>query len=187
MNDYEKQAQDFLDKTDSEISIEFLKNDYHFESDDIKRDIYEITLKRKTRSYTFNFGQSMNNSRYYFDKRAKDKYQEGKEYYHCLNKSGRKAYKEKFYDFLGCRFLSGNEKLMIKSGYLFLGKEPTAYDVLACLTKYDPGTFEDFCSEFGYSTDSKSAEKIYNAVKDEWQNVAILFNDNEIELLTEIQ
>ena len=29
---------------------------------------------------------------------------------------------------------------------------PTEYDVLACLTKYDPGNYEDFCSEFGYET-----------------------------------
>lgn len=64
---------------------------------------------------------------------------------------------------------------------------PTAYDVLACLTKYDPGTFEDFCSEFGYDEDSRNAEKTYNAVKDEWQNVRALFTDSEIEQLQEIQ
>src|SRR6185312_12921531 len=29
-------------------------------------------------------------------------------------------------------------------------KKPTAYDVLACITKYDPGTFSNFCSDFGY-------------------------------------
>jgi hypothetical protein len=84
MNDYEKQAQDFLNSTNTEFKAEFLKNDYYFESDSIKRDIYEITLKRNTRSYTFNFSQSMVNSRYYFDKIAKDKYQEGKEYYYQL-------------------------------------------------------------------------------------------------------
>lgn len=36
-------------------------------------------------------------------------------------------------------------------------KMPTMYDVLTCLTKYDPDTFEDFCSEFGYDTDSRRA------------------------------
>ncbi len=30
---------------------------------------------------------------------------------------------------------------------------PTAYDILACLTKYEVGTFDDFCSNFGYDTD----------------------------------
>lgn len=29
-------------------------------------------------------------------------------------------------------------------------------------------TLEDFCSEFGYDSDSKTAERIYNACRDEW-------------------
>lgn len=67
------------------------------------------------------------------------------------------------------------------------GVAPSAYDVLACLTKYEPGTFEDFCSEFGYDTDSKRAEKTYNAVRDEYLNVSRLFNEDEMEMLREIQ
>jgi hypothetical protein len=55
--------------------------------------------------------------------------------------------------------------------------EPTMYDVLTCLTKYDPETFEDFCSEFGYDEDSRKAEKIYNAVVREYKNVERLFGD----------
>ena len=64
---------------------------------------------------------------------------------------------------------------------------PTSYDVLSCLQKYDVGTFEDFCSEFGYDTDSVKALKTYKAVQDEFKNVQALFNDYEIELLQEIQ
>ena len=63
---------------------------------------------------------------------------------------------------------------------------PTAYDVLSCLTKSDPCTFEDFCSTYGYDEDSRKAEKIYNAVLDEWRNVCALFTDEEIEQLQEI-
>lgn len=66
------------------------------------------------------------------------------------------------------------------------GKTPGAYDVLACLTKRDPGTFEDFCSEMGYSTDSKTAEKTYCGVKDEWVNVQRIWDDEEIEILAQI-
>lgn len=55
-------------------------------------------------------------------------------------------------------------------------KEPTAYDLLACLTKYDPGTLDDFCGEFGYDTDSKKATETYFAVQKEWQKVYRLFN-----------
>ena len=56
-------------------------------------------------------------------------------------------------------------------------KEPNLYDVLACLTKYDPYSFEDFCSEYGYDSDSRKAEKIYNAVCKEWVAVERLFGD----------
>lgn len=64
---------------------------------------------------------------------------------------------------------------------------PNAYDVLSCITKYDPGTFEDFCSDFGYDEDSRSAEKTYNAVCEEWENISLLFTYEEIEQLQEIQ
>ena len=63
---------------------------------------------------------------------------------------------------------------------------PTSYDVLTCLTKYDPGTLEDFCAEFGYDVDSKKAEKTYLAVKNEYLNLIRLFTDSEIEQLAKI-
>jgi hypothetical protein len=56
-------------------------------------------------------------------------------------------------------------------------KAPTAYDVLSCLTKNDPGTFADFCSEYGYDEDSRKAEKTYFAVQEEWKGVERLFSD----------
>lgn len=66
------------------------------------------------------------------------------------------------------------------------GKEPRAYDVLASITKNDPGSFENFCSEFGYDTDSRKAEKTYKAVVKEWKKVEAFFTEKEIEQLQEI-
>lgn len=66
------------------------------------------------------------------------------------------------------------------------GTPPTAYDVLACLQKYEVGTFEDFCGEFGYDTDSKRSEKVYKAVVKEFDNVCKIWSDAEIEQLQEI-
>lgn len=63
------------------------------------------------------------------------------------------------------------------------GEEPTMYDVLTCLTKYDVGTFENFCSEFGYDTDSRTAERTYKAVCKEYAAVERLFGD----ILDELQ
>lgn len=64
--------------------------------------------------------------------------------------------------------------------------EPTAYDILACLTKYDPGTFEDFCSELGYDEDSRRAERIYFAVQKEYSQLSKLFTEKQMEELAEI-
>ena len=64
--------------------------------------------------------------------------------------------------------------------------EPTMYDVLACMTKYDPGTFEDFCGEFGYDTDSRKAHKTYLAVCKEYEGICRLFNTEELEEMQEI-
>ena len=67
------------------------------------------------------------------------------------------------------------------------GIKPTAYNVLSCLQKYDVGSFEDFCGDFGYDEDSRKAEKTYKAVVKEWGNVKSLWSDKEILKLQEIQ
>ena len=64
---------------------------------------------------------------------------------------------------------------------------PTPYDVLACLQKYDVGSFEDFCWEFGYNVDSSQAEKTYKAVCKEYEKLCTIFSDDEMELMQEIQ
>jgi len=66
------------------------------------------------------------------------------------------------------------------------GQEPSAYDVLSCLTKYNTGSFEEFCSEFGYDTDSRTAERTYKAVIKEYENISRLFTEAQIEQLREI-
>lgn len=63
---------------------------------------------------------------------------------------------------------------------------PTAYDILSCLTKYDPCDFENFCSEFGYDIDSRKAFKTYKGVRREWKNIERLFTPKQIEQLQEI-
>lgn len=67
------------------------------------------------------------------------------------------------------------------------GIPPNAYDILTCLQKYDVGSFEDFCWGFGYDEDSRRAEKIYNSVVEEYNALCMLYNDNEMEMLQEIQ
>lgn len=74
---------------------------------------------------------------------------------------------------------------------------PTCYDILACLTKYDPGEYEDFCCEFGYETETENefgrftrnetAYKIWKACCDEWRGIKRVFGEGEtLEELREI-
>lgn len=179
--DYQKQATDFLEQAQTSFFVKYLKTGKHFEDDKEERDIYEITLKRKSRSYTFQFGQSLNNSGFYYQ------YRTGRTKIPLDRKYLAKDYfKGKALGLIGTIKMK-DSSFVPNLDILHYPKEPTAYDVLACLQKCDPGTFEDFCSEFGYDTDSRKAEKIYKAVVNEWQNVAMLFTDKEIEQLQEIQ
>ena len=63
------------------------------------------------------------------------------------------------------------------------GNEPNAYDLLVCIIKSDPGTFADFCGEYGYDEDSRKAESVYRAVCREWRKVAKFFTADELEQL----
>lgn len=63
---------------------------------------------------------------------------------------------------------------------------PRTYDILSCITKYDPGTLEDFCSEAGYDTDSKKADATYQAVKKEYEEFSHLFPEGIPEEIIEI-
>lgn len=99
-----------------------------------------------------------------------------------------------------CAFKRGNKGFSIKFGQsIEAGRTPpTAYDVLTCVQKYDVGSFEDFCSEFGYElwaenertgrvAENKAAQKTYAAVCSEYEKVSNFFTDAEMELLQEMQ
>lgn len=169
MNNYDKTATDFLINTGVEMTTEFLRNDYHFDSDASKRDIYKITFKRGNRKFSLDFGQSLQNST-----KLKDPIT-GNEY--TMSGASLKG---------GMKILDVEKYRGAVKPMEIKGNAPTAYDVLACLTKYDVGTFEDFCGEFGYDTDSRSAKKTYKAVLKEYGNVCKIWSDSEIELMQEI-
>lgn len=169
---YQQQAIDFLESTSATFSATYLKTGKYFTGDKDERDIYEIAIVRGNRSYKFNFGQSVNNS---------GKYKISIYIKNMLNVNRRFASELEIKKLR----LFGNVKQDITVNENF--SAPTAYGVLASLTKYDPGTFENFCGDFGYNTDSRIAEKTYDAVKDEYLNVSRLFNDAELEVMQEIQ
>jgi hypothetical protein len=177
---YDKQAEDFLIKTGTEIKIEFLKHDKHFEDDKETRDIYKITLLRGSRSYTFNFGQSLKKSGFKLMTGAK------REIKTPVGDNERTFLLKKRSALI--MQIERTVKFTIQNcDKIILPEAPITYDILSCLTKYDPGTLENFCDEFGYDVDNEKVDKIYHAVKKEYLNVCALFNPSEVEELAETQ
>jgi hypothetical protein len=158
MDEYKTEAKKFIEETGTTFKAEFLRHGLYFPGDKESRDIYKITLTRGSRGYSFNFGQSINASGKFIFWGPK-----GKE---LLQKKPSKA---------------GYDCKRNKSY-----SEPGPYDVLAGMQKYDPGSFENFCGDFGYNTDSREAEKTYKAVVEEYQNLKMLYNEQELEVLQRI-
>lgn len=102
-------------------------------------------------------------------------------------KVGTPKYKKHFADdtqeryVFPCTLQRNGEKYKFNFGQsIYNGdQEPTMYEVLSCLQKYDVGTFENFCDDFGYDCDSRKAEKIYNAVCKEYEALTRLFPEQE--------
>jgi hypothetical protein len=95
-------------------------------------------------------------------------------------------------DIFNVSFSRGNKMFSLRFGQSLKESDgsgsnpPTAYDVIAGITKYPVGTFEDFCADFGYNTDSISALKIYKLVLKEWDKVSSFFTEQELDEMQEI-
>jgi hypothetical protein len=168
---YDLQAERFLKETSSVITMEFVEYGFHFVDDKEKRDIYSVTITKGDRKFTFRYGNSINNSGEYILFPSRERINLKK------NVNGKPIMSSKDYGFLNGSNSKRNENF----------KVPSAYDILASLTKYDVGSFENFCDEFGYDKDSIKAHKIYDAVLNEWSNIKMLYSDTEIAKLQEIQ
>jgi len=157
-SEYEIQSEAFLQEHCIAFSARFLFHGPHWEGDKDNRNVWELSLTRRGKqTLSVKFGQSIADSFMYPSE-------------------------------TGSLLVAYNSTKRDKRAKSIQTKRnvPTPYDLLACLTKYDPGTFEDFCGEFGYDTDSRKAEKTYFAVQGEWKKVHSFFSSNEIEKLSEI-
>lgn len=77
----------------------------------------------------------------------------------------------------------------LKSGRDLKPLIPTAYDVLACLSSNIDThiqTFDEFCSNLGYDTDSIKAKETYDLCCDESRKMSRIWNDEELDQLREI-
>lgn len=152
MDEYIKQATDFLQKTYSKMKIEYVGLAVNKEwKEKEKRCLYEITLTSPRGSMIFDFWDSIRNTR--------------------IRTMPFDAYN-----------VQANKELAAKKK----AAVPSVYDVLACLQKCDPGTFENFCSDYGYDEDSRTAIRVYLAVQNEYTQLTRLFTPEQMEELAEI-
>lgn len=165
MNEYIKQANEFLAKANATIKIEFsgLAVNRQWKEKE-KRCFYDVTITTPHGSMNFDFWDSIHNTEIQ---------------QMTLEQWARKHHLDVYYY---------RDKVQAQKQLKAAKEEakPTAYDVLACLTKYDPGTFEDFCSDFGYDEDSRTAEQIYFAVVKEYKRLSRIFTAEQMEELQEI-
>lgn len=66
--------------------------------------------------------------------------------------------------------------------YARVNKRLDNYSILSCMLLID-GDFDDFCADFGYDTDSKSAERIYQECLRQSHALRAIFDHDEIEAL----
>lgn len=169
MSEYDEQAAAFLASTGAKIKVEYVETAKYFPDDKEIRDIYNVTISKGGREYTFRFGNSINNS--------------GK--YHTISPGAKRAN-------------GGNTVIPPRVKYFYNVRDldyklnpnycpPSAYLILSAVQKYDVGTFENFCADFGYDTDSRTAEKTYHAVVNEYTHLCTLFSAAEMERMQEIQ
>jgi len=169
MNEYVKQAKDFLNKANAKCEIVYggiSRNETWKET--AKRNWYDVTITTSRGKMSYVFWDSINNTE--ISQMTLEEYVE-------------KKLKRRYSDF------SYDERKKAERELKKLKTEavPSEYDVLACLEKYDVGTFEDFCSEFGYDEDSRTAERIYIAVIKEYKDLTRIFTEEQMEELSEIQ
>ena len=162
MSEYTEQANKFMENCGATMAATFLCHAPHFKGDDETRDIYHITLARPGNGgfkMEFDFGQSLANSK-------------APEYSNNLTEYWRKYHWKHQWQVNG---YGGNHPQNKR-------KPPTAYDVLACLTKYEvSGDVWEFAREFGYEIDSRESfnrvDKIHMSVIQEYRDVCKPFGD----------
>lgn len=150
---------------------------------DIKHGIkYSITLKNPRGAYTFDYWGSIADA---------EKLELARDVVQRQNFDSPRFFA--LSDFLEKQTGKKLEKLAMfgvnKSKIIARVKEaikPSAYDILTCLHPMSEDTFEDWCVLFGYDTDSRTAEKTYNACVEQDRMLRQLFTHAELEAMQEI-
>lgn len=177
MSEYLQQAEKFLKDTNTTLEVKESEKQTipQWESEGLnanKHIQYTCTLKNAHHSYTFDFWGSI--ADYEKVQQYKERNSISSELRKEIAKVGKRADMQSM----------TNEQ--IKSALLSIVK-PNAYDILASMYPMYEADFEDWCTSFGYDTDSMKAYKTYQACLEQDHNLRKLFDRAELEQLAEIQ
>ncbi len=171
-NDYTKQAEQFLTDTNTVLVVEYLRTAPYFQGDKKSRDVYRFTLNNACGSYSSEFGNSMHNT----EARALFKRYGSRAPIVGGWSSSRELKEARDY-----------KVILLNKSYL----PPNAYDVLACLEKYQPEPlFKEWAREVGYDDapmlDYPKIQAIHQACLSQYAGIRRLFTDEQMEQLQEI-
>lgn len=166
MTEYEAQAKQFLADCNATMEIRFIGKDVppHWLSETKPHNKYQFTITTPKGKYTSYFWDSLRNTEISTISEITYAQQKYKASYDCL-RSHEKA------------------KARAELAKLKAKAIPTEYDILACVEKYSYDSFSDFCSEFGYSTDSISARETFIACGEEYAGLRRIFTEEQMEML----
>lgn len=175
MNEYEKQAQSFLERTISTLEARFVAcKAGHFSPEDAMRDIWEIRLNRHGREYIFKFGNSVMETEARLKTFATDQYHNPYNYMVHGTELG---------SMVKLRITKWEKTA--KEWATDHKHAPTAYSVLAAIGSEPPSNVDDFAEEFGYTKPS-DAIRVFAALTREYAALQSLYNEKEMGELQEI-
>ena len=169
MTEYQAQAKQFLTDCDATMEIKFIGKEVptHWQGETKPHNKYQFTITTPKGKYTSYFWNSLNNTEI-SEMTADD--------------VAKKIYRA-HYDVLR---IHEKTKVLKELQARKAEAKPTEYDILACVEKYSYDSFSDFCSEFGYSTDSISARETFLACGEEYAGLRRIFTEEQMEKLREI-
>lgn len=169
MTEYQAQAKSFLADCKATMEINFVGREIssHWLGETKPHNKYQFTITTPKGKYTSYFWDSLYNTEVSEVSERTYAQQKYKASYDCL-RSHEKA------------------KARAELAKLKANAVPTEYDILAAVEKYSYDSFSDFCSEFGYSTDSISARETFLACGEEYAGLRRIFTEEQMEMLREI-
>jgi hypothetical protein len=173
LSEYDVQAAGFVKLTGIEINRVYTGHRKHFDTDKDKRSCWHITVVRGDKSFSYNFGQSTMESYEVRD--------HGASRWHAMKQNDIMRADVKH----AMRAIAGHCGDLVRE----CQTPPSNYSLLSCMASdsYETETFEYWCDNFGYDTDSRKALDTYLKCEKISADICRLFTSDELDQLREIQ